>query len=102
MCRSSLAPPHAYTMGTHNPTDSCVPTAQIYRLSHAHSFYNPETADVYLTYLVIMFKGGNSLTNFGYDTERPDNPLEMVWTMFMIVFQLFMTAYVLGGWAVLC
>ena len=69
---------------------------QVTRLSNAlFTFYTPGE-NVLVTYLVIVFKGGNALTNFGYDTERPDNPAEMVWSMIMIVLQLFMTAFVLG------
>eukprot|EP00873_Tetraselmis_striata_P000688 jgi/Tetstr1/420952/TSEL_012012.t1 len=60
------------------------------------TFYDPETAGLGSTYLLILFRGGNGMTNFGYDTERPNNPAEVVWCMFTIIFQVFLAAYVLG------
>ena len=61
------------------------------------TFYDPQTSDLLSTYLLILFRGGNGMTNFGYDTERPNNPAEVVWSMFTIIFQLFLAAYVLGA-----
>lgn len=79
--------------------DKClVVRAQVTRLANALlTFYDPETAGLGSTYLLILFRGGNGMTNFGYDTERPNNPAEVVWCMFTIIFQVFLAAYVLGA-----
>lgn len=60
------------------------------------TYYDPQNASLMRRYLLLIFKGGNGMTNFGYDPERPDNPWEMLFAMVVIVFQLFLAAYILG------
>lgn len=70
---------------------------QVYRLSaSALTYFDPHTASASSKYLLIIFKGGNSLTLFGYDVERPNNTPDIIWSLLTIVFQLFLAAYVLG------
>jgi len=81
-------------------TEKCLITVlpQVTRITNSiFTFYDPLTSDLISTYLVILFRGGNGMTNFGLDPERPNNPAEVVWSMVTIVFQIFLSAYVLGA-----
>lgn len=47
-------------------------------------------------YLLCLYKGFNSLSNLEYDLGMPLNPVEMVWSIIVMGFQVYMSALILG------
>jgi len=47
-------------------------------------------------YLVTIYKGFNALSNLGYDLGLPANAVEMVWSMLVMAFQVYLSALILG------
>ena len=70
---------------------------QVYRLNDGILIgFEPAHSSFLKKYLLVMYKGMNHLTNVGYDPLRPDNPLEMVWCLMVMLLQIFIAAYILG------
>ena len=58
--------------------------------------YNAESSDTWQSYLLIIYKGLNGLTNLGYERAVPQRYDEMVFSVLVIYLHVILDAYILG------
>ena len=70
---------------------------QVFRVSESIiPAYEIGEASPFESYLLVVYKGCNALANMGYESVRPDNPLEMGVCLVVMLIQIFLQAYILG------
>ena len=58
--------------------------------------FDPVTSSTMEQYLIAIYKGGNALTNLGYESVRPVNAPEIVLGIVVMFMQVFLMAFILG------